>query len=135
MGVFIKFSRILLLCPFLPPFDPLIHRKPKLAPGQATRSSASSSLSSLSPTSSSAPSSMWYVPPSLPPSLLYRPRIMLPCLLLIFQAIRRLGRKNLLLVGLLTLGAATIGFGLSSTIAGWTCTRVLQGAGSAAAGK
>ena len=49
-------------------------------------------------------------------------------------AIRKMGRKTVLLLGLLTLGVSTIGFGLSTSIAGWAVTRVLQGAGSAAAG-
>lgn len=39
------------------------------------------------------------------------------------------------MLGLLTLALSTIGFGLSVSIPGWAVTRVLQGAGSAAAGE
>lgn len=51
------------------------------------------------------------------------------------QSIRRLGRKSTLCLGLLTLSFSTLGFGLSKSIPLWCITRILQGAGSAAAGQ
>lgn len=60
-----------------------------------------------------------------------------PCSIFSFppQCIRRLGRKWTLCGGLLTLSLSTLGFGLSTSIPLWGVTRVLQGAGSAAAGE
>jgi len=51
------------------------------------------------------------------------------------KAILRTGRKTVLMFGLATLSASTIGFGMSKNIPSWCITRVLQGIGSAAAGK
>jgi MFS family permease len=50
-------------------------------------------------------------------------------------AIRTVGRKATLMLGLLTLASSTVAFGLSESIPLWIFTRILQGAGSAAAGE